>query len=109
MLRGARIAVAFAAGLSCGGEQPVPVAPAAAAAPATVAERMLAMLPQGAQVVVELDLARLRANPVVGEIGPTRWPRSPRRYRRAFRLPRWPTSTRSCSPRTAWAPRRRRR
>jgi len=29
---------------------------------------MLAMLPPGAQVVLELDLARLRANPVVGKI-----------------------------------------
>jgi hypothetical protein len=68
MVRGARIAVAVAAGLSCRGEQAVPVTPAVVAAPATVAERMLAMLPQGAQVVVELDLARLRANPVVGEV-----------------------------------------
>ena len=38
------------------------------ARPATTAERMLALLPEGAQVVVELDLARLRANPVVGEL-----------------------------------------
>jgi hypothetical protein len=30
--------------------------------------RILAMLPPGAQVVIELDLARLRANPVVGEV-----------------------------------------
>jgi hypothetical protein len=36
--------------------------------PATVSERMLAMLPQGAQVVIEIDLARLRANPVVGPV-----------------------------------------
>jgi hypothetical protein len=40
--------------------------------PAPVAERtadwMLALLPEGAQLVVELDLARLRANPIVGEV-----------------------------------------
>jgi len=40
----------------------------AAPRPDTVAERMLAMLPQGAQIVVEIDLARLRANPVVGAL-----------------------------------------
>ena len=32
----------------------------------TTSDKILAMLPQGAQIVVELDLARLRANPVVG-------------------------------------------
>lgn len=34
----------------------------------TAGERMLSLLPQGAQLVVELDLARLRANPVVGAV-----------------------------------------
>lgn len=53
----------------CGGEQGAGTTVAAVpAAPATVAERMLAMLPQGAQVVIEIDLARLRANEVVGEV-----------------------------------------
>ncbi|HEX2690492.1 MAG TPA: hypothetical protein VHN14_27945 [Kofleriaceae bacterium] len=55
--------------IACGGGAPrgtTAVAPEAV--PSTVAERMLAMLPQGAQVVVELDLARLRENPVIGEI-----------------------------------------
>jgi hypothetical protein len=37
-------------------------------APATLAERVLAMLPDGAQIVVEVDLARLRANAVVGGV-----------------------------------------
>jgi hypothetical protein len=32
------------------------------------ADWMLALLPEGVQLVVELDLARLRANPVVGEV-----------------------------------------
>jgi hypothetical protein len=50
----------------CGGARRAE--PPAAPAPTTVAERVLAMLPQGAQVVIELDLARLRANPVVGEV-----------------------------------------
>ncbi|HEY4181528.1 MAG TPA: hypothetical protein VGM90_31995 [Kofleriaceae bacterium] len=31
-------------------------------------DRILALLPDGAQVIVELDLARLRANPVVGAL-----------------------------------------
>ncbi len=44
--------------------QPVAVAPH----PATVADRMIGLLPDGAQVVIELDLARLRANPVVGAV-----------------------------------------
>jgi hypothetical protein len=57
-----------ALGGACGGERPATRTAQPAAAPATVTERILAMLPQGAQVVVELDLARLRANPVVGEV-----------------------------------------
>jgi hypothetical protein len=36
--------------------------------PLTLAERTLGMLPDGAQIVVELDFARLRANPVVGDV-----------------------------------------
>ena len=51
---------------ACGGKSTAP--PVAPIVPATVSERMLAMLPQGAQVVVEIDLARLRANPVVGVV-----------------------------------------
>lgn len=34
----------------------------------TGAEHMLALLPDGAQLIVELDLERLRANPVVGDL-----------------------------------------
>jgi len=34
----------------------------------TPQDRLLALLPQGAQVVIEVDLARLRANPVVGAV-----------------------------------------
>ena len=36
--------------------------------PVTAAERVLALLPDGAQLVVEIDFARLRANPVVGAL-----------------------------------------
>lgn len=36
--------------------------------PATLAERMLALFPDGVQIVIELDLARLRANSVVGPV-----------------------------------------
>jgi hypothetical protein len=64
----AAVVILAAAALSCGGDPPPVAAPAVAAAPATVSERMLAMLPQGAQVVVEVDLARLRGNPVVGAV-----------------------------------------
>ncbi|HWU86635.1 MAG TPA: hypothetical protein VN253_05150, partial [Kofleriaceae bacterium] len=54
---------------ACGGApKRAAAAPALAPAPVTAAERILAMLPQGAQIVVEVDLARLRANPVVGAV-----------------------------------------
>ena len=64
-------ALALVMAVGCGGAAPPTSAtPAAAQAepPPTGTERLLAMLPQGAQVVVELDLARLRANPVVGAV-----------------------------------------
>lgn len=60
------IAVAVAAAIGCGGG-PAPVTATPEPAPAGT-ERLLAMLPQGAQVVIEVDLARLRANPVVGAV-----------------------------------------
>jgi hypothetical protein len=49
-----------------GGAAPAAVSPAEPAPAGT--ERLLAMLPQGAQIVVEVDLARLRANPVIGAV-----------------------------------------
>src|SRR5438046_2015615 len=48
-----------------------PAAPAVGATPPrplTGTDRVLPLLPEGAQVVVELDLARLRANAVVGGV-----------------------------------------
>ncbi|HEY5936560.1 MAG TPA: hypothetical protein VIU61_18050 [Kofleriaceae bacterium] len=59
------VAVMIAA---CGGKSNQIKQATAAPRPDTVAERMLAMLPQGAQVVIEIDLARLRKNPVVGAL-----------------------------------------
>jgi len=38
------------------------------ALPTTLAEKMIALLPDGAQLLVELDLARLKANPAVGAV-----------------------------------------
>jgi hypothetical protein len=57
--------LALVALTACGGAQST--APAGPP-PATVSERLLAMLPQGAQIVVEVDLARLRTNPVIGAV-----------------------------------------
>ena len=53
--------------VACGGH---PRRPAASARPHVVtgAEHVLALLPDGAQLIVEIDLARLRANPVVGDL-----------------------------------------
>ena len=62
---GALVLLAFAA--ACGGSG-APAAGSPAEPPPTGTERLLAMLPQGAQIVVEVDLARLRANPVVGAV-----------------------------------------
>ena len=65
----AALAVAGAGAAGCGGSpKPVVAAEAPTPAPVAPADRILAILPQGAQLVVELDLARLRANPVIGEV-----------------------------------------
>ncbi len=58
---------AAAAAAGCGGKPKREAITAATPAPVAPADRMLAMLPQGAQVVVEVDLARLRGNPVLGD------------------------------------------
>src|SRR5205085_1568555 len=63
ILRCAVLVLAFAVG--CGGKHAAATT-TVVAAPRTPAEQILALLPQGAQVVVEIDLARLRDNPVVG-------------------------------------------
>lgn len=65
-LRAGALVLAFVA--ACGGQAKTGAAPATPARPATLAERMIALLPDGVQLLVEIDLARLRANPVVGEV-----------------------------------------
>ncbi len=56
------------AACACGGRSQTSSVVATPARPATLAERMIALLPDGVQLLVEVDLARLRANPVVGEV-----------------------------------------
>lgn len=62
-----RAALLALAVLGCGGSPAAPASPVAEPPP-TGAERLLAMLPQGAQIVAEIDLSRLRANPVIGAV-----------------------------------------
>jgi hypothetical protein len=63
-----RALAVFAALAACGTHGPAAPAIAPPKPPATALDRMLSLLPDGAQIVVELDLARLRANAVVGEV-----------------------------------------
>jgi hypothetical protein len=53
---------------ACGGSSAKPIAGTSAPAPQSTLDRMVALLPDGAQIVVELDLARLRGNATVGEV-----------------------------------------
>ena len=53
---------------ACGGSSAKTAPTVAAAKPVTAFDRILPLLPEGAQVVVEVDLARLRANTVVGPV-----------------------------------------
>jgi hypothetical protein len=52
---------------ACGGGHATPPATIPATRVATPGEQILALLPNGAQVIVEIDLARLRANAAIGE------------------------------------------
>jgi hypothetical protein len=52
---------------ACGGGHATPPATIPATHVATPGEQILALLPNGAQVIVEIDLARLRANAAIGE------------------------------------------
>ena len=51
-----------------GGGRRTPVTQPTKAVAKTAGDRILPLLPEGAQLIVELDLARLRANPVVGKL-----------------------------------------
>lgn len=68
--RASAIAAALALLVACGSSSSgaKPAGPALGPAPATTAERILGLLPVGAQVIAEIDLARLKANPVVGTV-----------------------------------------
>ena len=74
MARAGQIAVALAlvmtaaGAIGCGHDQGRAPVTATPEPPPAGTERLLAMLPQGAQVVIEVDLARLRTNPVVGAV-----------------------------------------
>ncbi|HEY5950698.1 MAG TPA: hypothetical protein VIV40_34640 [Kofleriaceae bacterium] len=65
-----KLAVAVLAFLiaACGGRARPGPATTRATAPATLAERVIALFPDGAQLLVEIDLARLKANPTVGPV-----------------------------------------
>lgn len=54
---------------ACGGgaRRPVTAQPVATKI-TTTGDRIMALLPEGAQLVIEIDLARLRQNPVVGKL-----------------------------------------
>jgi hypothetical protein len=62
------IVAMLVASAACGGRAPQAASAKATARPETATDRILPLLPTGAQVVVELDLARLRHNETVGAV-----------------------------------------
>lgn len=68
----AAVALAALLGVAgCGGSTtPAPAAPTPEVPPraVTAGDPVLAWLPAGAEIVIELDLARLRGNPVIGDL-----------------------------------------
>ena len=64
----AALAALVALACACGGRGKTAAGPVEPERPATVAEQILALVPDGAQIVIELDLARLRANAVAGPV-----------------------------------------
>jgi hypothetical protein len=69
------IAALAVVGVACGGSSSGPSAPGAIEVPsraATAADAVLRHLPAGAELLIEVDLGRVRANPVIGELA-TRW------------------------------------
>ncbi len=62
------VALLVCASCGCGGRARTTGVATKPTAPATLAERAIALFPDGAQLLVEVDLARLRANPAVGEV-----------------------------------------
>ena len=60
------MAMAMAMAACGGGRRGAKTSKASPVEPETIADHIVALLPPNAQIVVEIDLARLRANPVVG-------------------------------------------
>ncbi|MGE0398854.1 MAG: hypothetical protein AB7T06_19250 [Kofleriaceae bacterium] len=63
-----RLAVALVVILGCGSNQKATTSEPETPSFTSTADRILPLFPDGAQVIVEVDLARLRANPVVGAL-----------------------------------------
>lgn len=63
-----RITVAALLLIGCGSKQTPTTSEPETPTFTSTADRILPLLPDGAQVIVEVDLARLRANPVVGAL-----------------------------------------
>jgi hypothetical protein len=61
-------ALALVAVVACHHDEPSVTVTPIAPKPSPLADRMVALLPDGAQIIVELDLARLRANVAVGAL-----------------------------------------
>jgi hypothetical protein len=61
-------ALACVALCACGGARRPTTAQPVTTRVATVGDRIMALLPDGAQLIIEIDLARLRKNPVVGQL-----------------------------------------
>jgi len=64
-----RVAVLICVALfACGGARRPATSKPVETRIATTGDRIMALLPEGAQLIIEIDLARLRANPVVGKL-----------------------------------------
>lgn len=63
-----RVLAVLAVACGGGGARQLPATRPAHSHVVTGTEHVLALLPEGAQLVVEIDLKRLRGNPVVGEV-----------------------------------------
>ncbi|MBL9020214.1 MAG: hypothetical protein JNL83_38870 [Myxococcales bacterium] len=67
-MRAAAAAVVLLVACGGGARARAPITQPVKAVAKTAGDRILPLLPEGAQLIVELDLSRLRANPVVGKL-----------------------------------------